>query len=402
MKTKPKKKPWWIAAVIVSCGVLFWAFRPQPVKVEISVAKRGPLVVTVDHEGKTRVKDRFVISAPLAGRLQRVALKAGDNVEAGKTLVAVIEPSDPDLLNPRAFAEAEARVKAAGASVKQTAAQSERARALLELAKGDLERAQNTVKTGASSQADLDAAEHKEQAAQEDVHAADFAAQVARFELELAKAALEFAQPARDGSTTVPRFEIHAPIRGRVFRVFQESATVVTPGTRLMELADAQNIEIEVDLLSTGAVQVRPGARMVVEHWGGSEPLEARVRVVEPSAFTKVSSLGIEEQRVNIIADFVSPREKRATLGDAFRIEARMVVWESPNVLKIPSGALFREAGEWSVFVVDGNRAKLQRVALGHRNDLEAEITEGLNEGESVVIYPSDRVQHGVRLESMK
>ena len=399
MKPKPKKRPWWIVAVILFGGVLFWAFRPQPVKVETATAKRGALVVTVDHEGKTRVKDRFVISAPLSGRLQRVALKAGDSVEAGKTLIAVIEPSDPDLLNPRAFAEAEARVKAAEAAVNQTAAQRERARTLLELAKGELERAQSTAKTGALSQADLDAAEHKEQAAQEDVRVADFAAQVAQFELELAKAALVFAQPARDGSATVPRFEIHAPISGRVFRVFQESATVVTPGTRLMEIANAQNLEIEVDLLSTGAVQVLPGARMIVEHWGGSEPLEARVRVVEPSAFTKVSSLGIEEQRVNIIADFVSPPEKRATLGDGFRIEARMVVWESSSVLKIPSGALFREEGEWSVFVVDGGRAKLRRVVVGHRNDLEAEVTSGLSEGETVVVYPSDRVDDNVRLK---
>jgi len=391
-----------MVAVAAFGGLLFWAFRPQPVNVETATATRGPLLVTVDHEGKTRVKDRFVVSAPLAGRLQRVALKAGDSVEAGKTLIAVIEPTDPDLLNPRAFAEAEARVKAAEAAVKQTTAQCEGARSLHELARGDLKRAQNTAKKGVSSQADLDAAEHKEQAAQEDVRAAGFASQVAQFDLELAKAALVFAQPGRDGRSTVPRFEIHAPISGRVFRVFQESATVVTPGTRLMELADARDLEIEVDQISTSAVQVLPGARMIVEHWGGPEPLEARVRVVEPSAFTKVSSLGIEEQRVNIIADFVSPHEKRATLGDGFRVEARVVVWESPNVLKIPSGALFREAGEWSVFVVDGGRAKLRRVAVGHRNDLEAEVARGLTDGETVVVYPSDRVEDGRRVSSTK
>lgn len=358
------------------------------------------MLVTIDHEGKTRVKDRFIISAPLAGRLQRVVLKVGDPVEEGKTLVAVIEPSDPEMLNPRALAEAEARVKASDAAVKQASAQRERARTLLDLAKDELARMINTTPSGATSKRELDTAEHKERAAQEDLRAASFAAQVAEFEHEQAKAAFLFTQPSGDTSQHVRRFEIQAPIRGRVFRVFQESATVVTPGTRLVELADAQNIEVEIDLLSTSAIQIAPGARVIIDRWGGVEPLEARVRLIEPSAFTKVSSLGIEEQRVNVIADFISPPEKRATLGDAFRIEARLVVWESPDVLKIPSGALFREASEWSVFIVDHGRARLRRVRLGHRNDLEAEIVAGVIKGETVIVYPTDQIEEDTRVEA--
>ena len=387
------------AGIAAALAGLAWAFQTRPISVQTASAARGPLQVTVNHEGKTRIKERYIVSAPLTGRLLRVKLLPGDAVETGKTLLAAIEPSHPELLDPRAQAQAEARVKASEATVKQATPTMERLRTMWKLASDDFARMKDASAKGGVSEADLDAAHHKEQAAAQELKSAEFAAQVAVFELEQMRAALVFAQPAADNNIPVPRFEIPSPIHGRVLRLFQQSSTVVTPGTRLIELGDPTDLEMEIDVLSTDAVKVKPGTKVIVEHWGGDAPLHARVRVVEPSAFTKVSSLGVEEQRVYVIADFDDPAEKRTTLGDGFRIEARIVIWESNDVLKVPAGALFREQGEWSVFTVKDDRAHLQRVQVGHRNDLEAEITSGLSEGDSVVLYPSDQITDGTKVE---
>lgn len=385
-----------IAAALVA--LLVWAFRPLPILVETARVGRGAMTVTVDNEGKTRVKDRHIVSAPLTGRLQRLTLKPGDRVEAGKTLVAVINATAPDLLNPRSLAEAAARVKAAEATVQQFESQIKQAGIRLEFADRELDRVSALVRSRASSESDLEAAEQRQRAAKEEIRSAEFARQVAAFELEQARAALDFVQPPAAGAEPTPRFEILAPISGLVFRVFEESATVVSPGARLLELADASQLEVEVDLLTTRAVEIRPGARMIIDHWGGPAPLEARVRVVEPSAFTKVSALGIEEQRVNVIGDFTSPPEESAALGDGFRIEARLVTWEAADVLKVPAGALFRESGAWSVFVSQHDRAELRPVTIGHRNDQEAEVLSGLTDGETVLLYPSDQILNGARI----
>jgi len=387
-----------IATALIA--LLVWAFRPLPILVEISPVTRGAMTVTVDNEGKTRVKDRYTVSAPLAGRLQRLALKPGDQVEAGKTLIAVIDATAPELLNPRSLAEAAARVKAAEATVRQFESQIEQAKIRLEFANRDLDRITTTSRKGASSQGDLETAQQRQRGAKEEIRAAEFASQVASFELEQARAALDFVQPSATGAAPPPRFEILAPISGLVFRVFEESATVVTPGTRLLELADPAQLEVEVDLLTTRAVEIRPGTRMIIDHWGGPAPLEARVRVVEPSAFTKVSALGIEEQRVNVIGDFTSPPEERIALGDGFRIEARLVTWEGTDVLKVAAGALFREASEWAVFVNENDRAVLRPVTIGQRNDLEAEVLKGLSPSDTVLLYPNDQIQNGTRITS--
>ena len=388
--------PFLIATALIT--LLVWAFRPLPVLVETAPVTLGPLTVTIDNEGKSRVKDRYIVSAPLAGRLQRLALKPGDRVEAGKTLIAVIDATAPDLLNPRSLAEAAARVKAAEATVQRADSQIEQARIRLEFADRELDRITTTARSGASSQGDLETAQQRQRGAKEEIRAAEFASQVATFELEQARAALDFVQPATPGTSPPPRFEILAPISGLVFRIFEESATVVSPSTKLLELADPTQLEVEVDLLTTRAVQIVPGTRMIIDHWGGPEPLEARVRVVEPSAFTKVSALGIEEQRVNVIGDFTSPPEARATLGDGFRIEARLVIWEGTDILKVPTGALFRESGDWAVFVSENDRAILRPVTIGQRNDLEAQILTGLTPSETVLLYPNDQIQNGTRI----
>jgi HlyD family secretion protein len=376
-------------------GLLVWAFLPAAVEVDLGRVERGRLLVSVEHEGKTRVRERYVVSSPLAGRLLRVGLHPGDAVVAGKTLLAVIEPADPALLDARARAQAEARVEQALAARKQAASNLERARPAHLQAARELQRARRLRPGGSASEQEYEVALYREQAAAAEVRAGEFALRVAEFEVEQARAALIHSRPRSPGEQEPFRFDIPAPVTGVVLRVFQESATVVTPGTRLLEVGDPIDLECEIDVLSTDAVKVRPGQRAVIEHWGGTGALQGRVRVREPSAFTKVSALGVEEQRVNIIIDLTDPPGRRPTLGDGYRVEARIVVWEGPDVLKVPSGALFRRGDGWAVFRVQRGKATPRVVTVGQDNGLEAEILEGLDEGDQVVLHPSDRVRDG-------
>jgi HlyD family secretion protein len=296
-----------------------------------------------------------------------------------------------------AEAQARAKVKAAEAAQKKTIPLVKAAEAEAELARKELERITPLYQRGAASDQEFDVAVQRDRIAAQNLRAAHFASQIADFELELARAVLVRSKPRSPGEMP-QRLEILAPISGRVLRVFQESATIVQPGIRLLEVGDPTDLEAEIDVLSADAVKVRPGARVMLEHWGGSYPLAGRVRVVEPSAFTKISALGVEEQRVNVIVDLVDPPEKRPMLGDAYRVEARIVVWESANVLKVPSGALFRRGNEWAVYAVVGGRVEERSVQVAHQSDVEAEVLDGLGEGEQVVLYPGDQVRPGVRV----
>jgi HlyD family secretion protein len=387
-----------LAAGLLVAGLLAYSFWPRPLEVEVGQASRGPLCVTVDEDGKTRIKERYVVSAPLAGRLQRITLRAGDPVTAEQTLLAVIEPADPSLLDERSRAEAEARVKAAEATRKQATAKLERARVAHNLSLKELQRIHQMRVGRETTFQELEAAEHKERMAQEDVKTAQFALQIANFELDLARAALTRAQPRSPGDADSWRFEIRAPVSGRVLRVFQESSAIVAPGQRLLEVGDPGDLEVEVDVLSSDAVKIVPGAKVILDHWGGDEPLLGQVRLVEPSGFMKRSALGVEEQRVNVIIDFVDPPEKRRRLGDAYRVEARIVIWSADKVLKVPSGSLFRRGDAWAVFTVEEGRAQLRRVTVGRSNALETEITSGLQEGAVVILHPGDKIQPGSRV----
>lgn len=372
---------------------LFYAFRPQAVEVEVAEVGRGPLQVTVDEDGRTRIKERYVVSTPLSGRLQRVALKPGDPVSRGKTLLTGIEATDPELLDPRTRAQAEARVKSADMARRQATPLLERARTAWEFTRTELDRAKTLYTEKAISHQELDNVEQKERTTAEELKASRFALQIADYELEQARAALLHTQPGNSADAGSWQFPILAPIDGRVLRVFQESSAVVPAGAPLMELGDPADLEVVIDVLSTAAVKIRAGAKVFLEHWGGDAPLLGRVRLVEPSGFLKISALGVEEQRVNVIVDFTDPLEKRPTLGDAFRVEARIVIWEQADPLKLPVGTLFREGDDWAVFVVTGQRAKLQRVEIGQSNNLEAEVLEGLTPGNRVIVHPSDKVQ---------
>lgn len=396
-KTTQRKMLFGLLAIFVAG--LIYTFRPPPVGVEIATIARGPLQVTVNEDGRTRIKERYVVSTPLSGRLKRVDLHPGDSVSRGKTILTVIEATDPELLDPRSRAQAEARVKSAETASKQTGALLERARTAWEFARTELERAQALYQDKTLSRQELDRAEQNERTTAEEWKAAQFALQIADYELEQARAALLHTEPGRPATSDSWQFPILSPIDGRVLRVFQESSIVVPSGARLMELGDPTDLEIEVDVLSIDAVKILPGAKVFLEHWGGDAPLHGRVRLVEPSGFMKVSALGVEEQRVNVIVDFTDPAEARPTLGDAFRVEARIVIWEDEDTLNLPVGALFREGGDWAVFEVIGGRARVQHVRIGQRNDLEAEVLDGLSVGASVVIHPGDKVADGVRVK---
>lgn len=387
-----------LTAGLLVAGFLAYSFWPRPIEVDVAQASRGPLRVTVDEDGKTRIKERYVVSAPLAGRLQRIALRAGDPVTASSTLLAVIEPGDPALLDDRSRAEADARVKAAEATRKQAVPRLERARVAYKLSVKELQRIRQMVVGRETTIQDLESAEHKERMAQEDVKATQFALQIADYELDLARAALTRTHPRSPGDAESWRFEVRSPVSGRVLRVFQESAAIITPGKHLLEVGDPSDLEVEVDVLSSDAVKIAPGARVFLEHWGGDKPLLGQVRLVEPSGFMKRSALGVEEQRVNVIIDFVDPPQKRRRLGDAYRVEARIVIWSAENVLKVPSGCLFRRGEDWAVFAIVDGCSQLSRVGVGRSNALETEITSGLEEGTAVILHPGDKIQSGSRV----
>lgn len=385
-----------LAAIV---GALVLAFIPDPVAVDLASIGSGDIEVTVDEDGRTRLKDRYGVSAPLAGRLLRIELREGDPVEAGRTVLARIEPVPPSLLDARAQAESQGRVRAAEAAVGRAEPVLAQAQAELDLARREFERMHEAGVRGGATTTEVDRAEVLVRQREEARRAAAFALDIATYELEVARAALLRTRDAEPGGDPESRFEVLSPISGRVLRVARQSAGVVSPGEALLEVGDPSDLEIEVDVLSVDAVRIREGARATIEHWGGDGVLQAHVRLIEPSAFTKVSALGVEEQRVNAILDFVGGPETRVGLGDGFRVETRIVVAEGRGVRLVPVSALFRAGDDWAVFVERGGRAMTRIVTLGLVNTQHAEVLDGLEVDERVVLYPSDRVSQGVRIK---
>lgn len=357
----------------------------------------GPLVVTVHEEGMTRVKNHYIVSSPVAGQLQRIDWKPGALVEAGKTVIAVLETKGADLLDARGEAQARAQIQAATAARELATAQQTRARASAKMAESDYARMRELFAAGSISRQELDTVETRAITTLQEARAAEFSLQVAVFELAQAQAVLLRGQPAGAAARGEPLI-IVSPVGGRVLRVFQESERVVPAGFPLVEVGDPADLEARIEVLSRDAVAIRPGARVQLEQWGGRDALNARVRWVEPAAFTKISALGVEEQRVNVIVDLTDPLELRPTLGDAYRVEARIVTWESDRVLQVPAGALFQRGGTWQTYVVEGGRARLRTVQTGYSNGLVTEIVEGLGVDEPVVVYPGDKIADGVRV----
>ena len=367
------------------------AMWPESLEVDVATVTEGPLQVTIDEDGETRVRDRFVVSAPVAGRLARIELEPGDPVRRGQIL-ARLTPAEAPLLDSRARGEFGAAVDAARAAVGQAQAERERSAAALARARSTLQRQKALESAGAIARDDLEAAETALRTAEEAARAAEFAVLRAEQEQRVASARLQ--APLAGGRMMT----VVAPVDGVVLRRVRESEAIVGPGEPLIELGDPARIEVIADLLSTDAVRVRPGARVLIEQWGGDQPLEATVRRVEPSGFMKVSALGVEEQRVNVVIDFADPAAVAKVLGDGYRVEVRIVVWQDEKVVKAPVGSLFRRDAGWAAFVVDDNVAHLRAVELGQRTESEAQILKGLTAGQMLVLHPPDTLSDGMRV----
>jgi HlyD family secretion protein len=381
-----------IAGLLVVGAIVAVAVWPASMEVGVARAEQGPMQVTIDEDGETRVRDRFVVSAPVAGRVQRIVLEPGDSVVRGKTILARLLPAESPLLDARSRSELTASVEAARAAVGQAQAERNRTAEALARARSTFARQQELLNAGAISKDDLEAAETSVRTAEESQRAAAFTATRAEYELQLARARLQAPQ------TSGRSVEIVAPVDGVILKRLRESESVVPVGEPLLEIGDPKRIEIVADLLSTDAVRISPGTPVLIDEWGGDHPLHGRVRRVEPSGFMKVSALGVEEQRVNVIIELEDPASAARKLGDGYRVEVRVVVWREDNVLKVPTGSLFRRGDEWAVFVIEEGRARLHMVKLGQRNQSEGQITSGVSAGQIVVLHPPDTLTDGMRV----
>lgn len=386
----------WIGIGAAALAAIAWGFMPRAVRVDVHVAAQAPMEVTVEEEGKTRVIDRYVVSVPVAGFSRRLVFKVGDAVAQGQTLLE-LEPLRSEVLDPRRRAEAEARVAAARSALKASAETARAAKAESEVTKLEYERRRKLAKQARIAQEEVDKARAEMRRTDANRRSAEFNVDLARYELQAAQTALKYSA-ARDGDEAPESVSIRAPVSGRVLKVYRESEGVVNAGDPLLEIGDPAALEVEVDVLSADAILIAPGTEVRFHRWGGSEPLDGSVNVVEPTGFTKVSALGVEEQRVLVIADITSPTDMWARLGDGYRVESSFVIWQGADVLQVPNSALFRNDDGWAVFVDDGGHARVRAVRIDHRNGLMAEVIEGLSAGETVVMHPSDAVHDGVRI----
>jgi HlyD family secretion protein len=385
------------AAAAAVAALIVWALQPQPVAVETAEVTQGAFEQTVSDDGKTRVRDRYVIAAPLAGRVERVRLEPGDAVKQGQA-VALLTPTAPAFLDARTARELQERIGAAEAQLARAKAETAKVLAQRDQARADLERQARLAKEGFVSQTAREQAELALRTIERALDATRFAEEASGHDLAQARAALARYRSGEPGA----KWEVISPVSGAVLKVVQKSEAPVALGAPLLEVADARSLEAVVDVLSQEAVAIRPGMPARIEIGQGVTPLAARVRLVEPSAFTKVSALGVEEQRVNVVLDFAEGLERVQTIGDGFRVEAHIVVFEEKNVVKAPVAALFRDGGGWAVFTVEDGRARKRAVKAPRRNGVEALIEDGLRPGERVVVYPSDALREGAKLEAVR
>ena len=388
---------WSVVALAVAMGLL-GAFWPRALAVDLALVESGPMQLTVRDEGETRIVDVFVLSAPLTGRLRRIELEPGDAVVRSESIVAELEPTDAELLDPRSEAEAKAQLSAAESAAGLAQAEVEKAEAELAFARSEVERARELARDGSLSLRDLEADETALKARVAALTVAEATRQVRDFELQRVRAQLLTPEELQAQRVNCGCLSLTSPVDGRVLRVLRESEGPVAAGTGLVEIGDPAELEIVLDLLSMDAVRVEPGQKAYIENWGGDGRLEALVRRVEPFGFTKVSALGIEEKRVNVVLDIVSPVEQWSRLGHGYQVDVGIVLWESPGVLKVPVTSLFRNGGHWALFVREEGRAVRRDVDVGHRTDSEAEIVDGVDAGEEIVVYPgADRGSLGGR-----
>lgn len=392
-----RRNRWILAGTLTGlAGFLGWLLTPSPVAVEIAAVTRGPLEETVDEQAKTRIRDHYVLSAPLSGELDRMSLREGDEIAAGQ-IVARLRPVVPALLDSRTQLELRRRVEAARAAQERAAARLAQAQVALEQARLEVERSRKLAESKLVAVAKLESDELTFLMAQREIDTANADIHVARHDVEVAVAAVS---RAHEGARSDEDWLLKAPIAGRVLRVQQKSAGTVGVGTPLIEFGDLSDLEVVIEQLTNEATRVTAGAAVRFDDWGGSEPLLGRVRRIEPWGFTKVSALGVEEQRVNVLVDFVSPREQWASLGEGYRLAAHIQVYRNDAALRLPTGALFRVGDQWTVYTVD-NRSRARRVPvrIDHRGAVFTELLGPLSEGTRVIVYPGDTIRDGVRVQ---
>ncbi len=374
---------------------LLLALRPQAVEVELIEIRRGPMQVMIEEDGQTRIREIYRLPAPVSGHLQRITAKVGDPVIAGQTLIAQLLPTSPGLLDQRAREQAQAGIRAAESALQAARADTDRARGEDSYARKNLQRVQQLAIQDSISGNALDQAELAARSAHSQLQAREAAVALREAELLAAQASL---QPLHGASSAQGVVDIRAPVNGRILQLHRQSAGPVAVGQALVDIGDPGALEIIVDLLSRDAVQVRIGAEVRIEDWGGAYPLRGRVQQIEPAGYTRVSALGIEEQRVNVIIDLLEPPSRWQGLGHGFRIDAKIAVWQAEEVLQVPTGALFRQDTHWAVFVDRQGRAALQHIEIGQNNGRVAEVLAGLEASERVVLHPSERITHNTRI----
>jgi len=391
-----RKHPVIVLIAIVVIGLLVWGYWPQPVWVEAVAVKRAPMTVSIEEEGRTRVIDRYVIAAPVDGVTCRVQMSVGDQVIQGEVLLG-ITPLESQVLDPRSRAEAKARVAAAKSALESARDQAQSVKATVDYNNREVKRLRPLFEKGVITRGELDRAEMNQRTAKSNFHSARHAVEVATYELQAARSVLEYhAGTQREPAESVP---VTSPINGRILKIHHECEGPVRTGEPLLEVGNPEVLEIEVDVLSSDAVKIKPGMDVLFDRWGGEQPLQGIVRNIEPVGFTKTSALGVEEQRVLIIADFTSPKEQWQRLGDGYRVDAQFMLWREDNVLQVPASSVFRHNDGWAVFVIENRRAQQREVKIGQRNGLIAQILEGLQEGQQVINHPSDQVEDSVRVK---
>jgi len=391
-----RKHPAIAVTAVLIIALLVWGFWPQAVFVEAIAVKRAPLTVTIEEEGRTRVIDRYIISAPVDGVACRVQLDVGDPVAQGQVLLG-ITPLESQVLDPRSRAQAEAQVSAAESALEAAKQQASAAKAAAQLATTELKRLRPLLEKGVISRDAFDKAVTEVQTTTAAERSADFNVEVARYELQAARTVLEYTAGTKH--EPAERVPVHSPITGKILKLVRECEGPVRTGEPLLEVGDPSVLEVEVDVLSADAVKIKPGMKVMFDRWGGDEPLQGVVRIIEPAGFTKISALGVEEQRVLVISDFTSAAEQWQRLGDGYRVEARFILWHEDDVLQVPASSLFRYQHGWAVFVIEDKRAKHRVVEVGQRNGLIAQIVKGLEQGETVINHPGDDVEDNTRIK---
>jgi HlyD family secretion protein len=399
MTAQTRRRIFVISVGAIVLAAVVYGFLPKPVPVDVAVVKRAPLRVTVEEEGRTRVRDRYVVSAPVPGYLRRINLEVGDGVSKGQE-VAQLEPLRAAMLDPRSRAEAEAAVTSARANLNAVREKARAAAADADYAREREIRMKNLANEGFIAKDDLDQAVSEAKKSEAVRLSADAAVNAAQADLDRARTALGYsAADKTEGGKTVA---VRAPVAGRVLKLHRESASVVNAGEPIMDIGDPRNLEIRVEVLSADAVRIGKGTIVLFERWGGDGPLTGKVKVVEPAGFTKISSLGVEEQRVLVIVDLTSPAALWQGLGDGYRLDASFVLWEGKEVLQVPASAIFRKGEGWALYVIDRKRARLREVATGHRSGLAVEVLSGIDAGTPVISHPDDTIRDGVRVQARK